>query len=47
MIGDRDLDIEVAHNAGIDACLFDSENFYPELQAEYKISSLNELKEII
>lgn len=47
MIGDRDLDIEVAHNAGIAACLFDSENFYPNLQAEYRITSLDELKEII
>lgn len=47
MIGDRDLDIEVAHNAGIDACLFDSENFYPELKAEYRITSLDELKDII
>lgn len=47
MIGDRDLDIEVAHAAGIDACLFDSENFYPDLQAEYRITSLTELKKII
>ena len=47
MIGDRDLDIEVAHAAGIDACLFDSENFYPDLKAEYRIKKLSELKEII
>lgn len=47
MIGDRDLDIEVAHNAGIDACLFDPENFYSDLQAEYRITSLLELKDII
>lgn len=47
MIGDRDLDIEVAHNAGIDACLFDPENYYSDLQAEYRITSLLELKDII
>lgn len=47
MIGDRDLDIEVAHNAGIDACLIDTENYYPDLKAEYRITSLLELKDII
>ncbi len=47
MIGDRDLDIEVAHAAGIDACLIDGENFYPSLKAEYRIKTLSELKEIM
>ena len=47
MIGDRDLDIEVAHNAGIAACLFDEDNFFPEIQAEYRISSLLDLQKII
>lgn len=47
MIGDRDLDIEVAHNAGIAACLYDPENYYPDLQAEHRITSLLELKDII
>lgn len=47
MIGDRDLDIEVAHAAGIDACLIDPDNFYADLKAEYKIMTLSELKNII
>ncbi len=47
MIGDRDLDIEVAHAAGIHACLIDPENYYPELKAEYRIGSLLELKQIL
>lgn len=47
MIGDRDLDIEVAHAAGINACLIDPENFYPELKTEYRIKALSELEEII
>ncbi|MBQ8804027.1 MAG: HAD-IA family hydrolase [Tyzzerella sp.] len=47
MIGDRDLDIEVAHAAGIHACLIDTDNFYPDLKSEYRIKTLSELKEII
>ena len=47
MIGDRDLDIDVAHNAGIAACLYDEENFFPQVQAEYRITSLDQLKEIV
>jgi len=47
MIGDRDIDIDVAHNAGISACLIDSENFYEDCKAEYKINLLTELKGII
>ena len=47
MIGDRDLDIEVAHAAGIDACLIDPDNYYPNLKTEYRIKTLSELKEII
>ena len=47
MIGDRDLDIEVAHAAGIWACLIDPEGYYPNLRAEYRIKELSELKKII
>ncbi len=47
MIGDRDLDIDVAHAAGIAACLIDPDNYYPNLQTEYKIKNLNELRQII
>lgn len=46
MVGDRDIDIDVAHNAGIAACLFDSEEFYSAVQAEYRIKNLMELKDI-
>ena len=47
MIGDRDLDIDVAHAAGIHACMIDPENYYPDIKAEYRINSLLELKEIL
>lgn len=47
MIGDRDIDVLVGHNAGMASCLFDSDNYYPDCQAEHKIVSLNELKELM
>ena len=47
MIGDRNLDIDVAHAAGIHACMIDPENYYPDIKAEYRINSLLELKEIL
>lgn len=46
MIGDRDIDIEVGHNAGIAGCLFDPDGYYPGCKAEYRISNLLELSRI-
>jgi len=47
MIGDRDLDTESGNNAGMKSCLYDSEGFYPDTYADYKINSIAELKDII
>ena len=47
MIGDRDIDIEVGHNAGMDACLIDEGGFYKDCKAEYRIEVLDSLKSII
>lgn len=47
MIGDRDIDIEAGHNAGIDGCLLDPEHFYDTAAVEFRISNLLELEEII
>jgi len=47
MVGDRDIDIDVAHNAGIDACLYDYENYYPDVNAEYSVKTLSDLINII
>jgi phosphoglycolate phosphatase-like HAD superfamily hydrolase len=43
MVGDRDIDIDVAHNAGIAACLYDYENYYPQVKAEHKVITLSEI----
>ncbi len=47
MIGDRGLDIDVGHAAGINACMIDPENYYPDIKSEYRICSLSELKKIL
>lgn len=47
MVGDRDIDIQVGHNAGMAGCLFDFEHFYSDVQAEHHIVNLTELKEIM
>lgn len=44
MVGDRDIDIEVGHNAGMRGCLFDTGGFYRSFPAEYHIESLADIK---
>lgn len=47
MIGDRALDTECGNNAGMRSCLYDYEGYYPDTYADYKINSIEELKDII
>lgn len=47
MVGDRDIDIAVGHNAGIAGCLFDVGGYYPDCAAELHIKGLAELKDLI
>ena len=43
MIGDRDIDVEAAHNAGIDGCLFDPERFYEAYDTPLRVHTVPEL----
>ena len=43
MVGDRDIDVEAAHNAGIDGCLFDPEHFFDGYQTPHRVCSAGEL----
>jgi len=47
MVGDRDIDVQVGHNAGVAGCLFDTGNYYPDCNAEYRVQNLLEIKKII
>ncbi len=42
-IGDRKSDIEAAKNAELDAALVDRENRHPDVDADYRVSNLQEL----
>lgn len=43
MIGDRDLDIMAGHAAGTSCILFDPEDFYPNIETEYRVRSMREI----
>ena len=46
MVGDRDIDTNAGHNAGIHGCLIE-DGYYPDCKTEYYIKNLSELKNII
>ena len=46
MIGDRDIDIEVGHNAGMKGVLFDPEGFYADFPTDYRVSNLLEIQKL-
>lgn len=47
MVGDRDMDLMAAKNAGIATCFFNSEKQSPSIYADYTIHDLIELLDII
>lgn len=47
MVGDRDIDIEAGHNAGMRGVLFDPDGFYPNVQAELYARSMAELTRLL
>lgn len=47
MIGDRDIDIQAGHNAGMRGILFDPDGFYPDLDVEYRMTTMAELCSLV
>ncbi len=49
MVGDRDIDITVGHNAGMAGCLYDPDNFYDAdaVGAEHNVTSMEQIIALI
>jgi HAD superfamily hydrolase (TIGR01549 family) len=49
MIGDRDIDIKVGHNAGMAGCLYDPDNFYDAavVGAEHNVTALDQIIDLL
>jgi len=47
MVGDREIDIFAGHNANVCGCLFDPDNFFPELDVEFRVKSMKEFEEVL
>ena len=47
MIGDRPIDTQAGHNAGMIGCLWDAYGRNPDEEVEYKIQRLEELTELL
>ena len=47
MVGDRGIDIEAGHNAGMRGVLFDPDGFYPGVRAELRAASMAELPRLL
>ena len=44
MMGDRDIDLEAAQNAGMDACLFDPDDFYADYAAPLRFFRYSDMQ---
>ncbi len=47
MVGDRDIDIDAGHNAGMSGVLFDPDGFYSGYPAELRGRTMNELTQAL
>lgn len=47
MLGDRDIDVLAARNAGIDGALFDPEHFYDWFENRLRSASIGELRRLL
>lgn len=47
MVGDRDIDLQAALNAGAAGCLFDPDGFYADFAAELRAASVKELQTLL
>ena len=44
MVGDRDIDILAGKNAGMATILFDPDNFFPDVETDWRLGSMAELQ---
>lgn len=47
MVGDRDIDIDAGHNAGMKGILLDPDGFYISYQSDFSVNALTEIRNII
>ena len=47
MVGDRDIDVLAGKNAGMAGILMDTEGYYTDLDVEYRIDRLSDIKDCI
>ncbi|MBO5271146.1 MAG: HAD-IA family hydrolase [Clostridia bacterium] len=47
MVGDRDIDVDAGHNAGIKGVLLDPDGFYHAYRPDFRVNLLTEIKDIV
>ena len=47
MVGDRDIDVDAGHNAGMKGILLDPDGFYTAYESDFSVNTLTEIQNII